>query len=372
VQIQKRFVMNHNSKESHGFSVAVACEIGVKRAIIIQHILFLQRSLATSEQGFRQTWVKRSMKALADTYPYLTVKEIRGAVDGLEQSGYIVSKTENQNVFDRVKSFQVTKSGLELMGIIANYEKANASDKRANGASDKRANDNVTKGQMLNSFNYIVNNIVEGECENEKPAPPPTPAVENFDSVEAEKKEKKLAAGAAPNRAAAATHVVATLDQSTLPGHIIATVEAVNLTGPSEPAAMSSEPINRGGAAHKASNAMEAQKIIESWIKENGDQVRWSYDNARRRFTEEDLHSRVIDFCGHYATSHESAKKTQFFLDPSTIFRDGLTKWLQTQNQFDREKESKAKSAGPQLPARAGSPRGYGGDMSKYEEKQIF
>lgn len=121
------------SKLSHSFSVDVACSIGIEGAIILQHIIFLQGS---SEDG----WVKRSRAAMATTYPYLTDKQIRGALDRLERDGYLLSKIENKISSDRTKSFLVTKKGHELYGIShwpfgpMQY--------------DKRANDNVPKGPM--------------------------------------------------------------------------------------------------------------------------------------------------------------------------------------------------------------------------------
>lgn len=161
------------SKESHSFSVSVAKEVGIQCALVIQHILFLQKSNVRDGEEWRSAWVKRSVKALTETYPYFSVKEIRGAIDRLELSGQIVSKTENESVFDRKKSFQLTNLGLELMGENACDKRANAELQKGKTHLYKRANDNVTKGQMLD-YNTVVNNYNQQQkavaAENENPS----------------------------------------------------------------------------------------------------------------------------------------------------------------------------------------------------------
>jgi hypothetical protein len=126
------------SKESHSFSVSVAQQIGVYQAIILQHFIFLQKSV---DGG----WVKKSAKALRETYPYLTEKEIRGAIDRMERDGFLVSRIENELKADRTKSYFVTREGFKVYDI-------DPIDKRANGVPE-RANDNYPKGQMHYSYN---------------------------------------------------------------------------------------------------------------------------------------------------------------------------------------------------------------------------
>jgi hypothetical protein len=87
----------------------------------------------------------------------------------------------------------------------------------------------------------------------------------------------------------------------------------------------------------KATTEKEARELIEKWCGENSEHIRWSYDAARRKLTPEDLRQRVIDYCGHFATTENLSKQFLFFNDPARLFQNGLTKWLQRQNQFDRE-----------------------------------
>ena len=210
---------------------------------------------------------------------------------------------------------------------------------------------------------------IEIEGEKEKTLPPATfdemmIEVERL-AVEAKKEKSPSIAGGFPkeeidrligvNRAIRnqPTHTVKTVDANTIPGTLIRTVEGVNLeptngteitikTGMNEAGETyvfeHTERVNipTGPRLPLASNAMEAQKIIETWCKDHGEQIRWAYDAARRNLTPEDLRERLIDFVGHYATTAE--KQYLFFHDPARMFQNGLTKWLQRQNQFDREK----------------------------------
>ena len=139
------------NKDNHGFSVVVAQEIGVNRAIMLQHFKHLQIAFLDKEKSAKDVWVKRSRRALSETYPYFTEKEIRGCLDRLERDEYIRAKVDNALNYDRTKSYKLDKKGWDLMGDPAFDKRANrkekAFDKRANGF-DERANDNLTKGPM--------------------------------------------------------------------------------------------------------------------------------------------------------------------------------------------------------------------------------
>lgn len=157
------------NKDNHGFSVAVAQKIGVNRAIMLQHLRHLQISFLDKEKSAKEVWVKRSRRALSETYPYFTEKEIRGCLDRLERDEYIRSKVDNALNYDRTKSYQLDKKGWDLMGDPASDKKANReqkpSDKRANGF-DKRASHNVTKGPMnIGNCSSIVTSVVQQQEE---------------------------------------------------------------------------------------------------------------------------------------------------------------------------------------------------------------
>ena len=151
------------SKESHQFSTDAAKKVGVNAAIIFGHLIFLHKAnlnRADSWDGFRY-WIKKTARAFEAMYPYLSQKEIRGALDRLQKDGYILSVAGlSENKFDRAKSFSIEKSGFDLYEIEEQERHVFTCDKRANGRLPKgksdvtqRANQMLPKGQMLNSYN---------------------------------------------------------------------------------------------------------------------------------------------------------------------------------------------------------------------------
>jgi hypothetical protein len=161
------------SKESHQFSTDAAKKVGVNAAIIFGHLIFLHKANLNRQDswdGFRY-WIKKTARAFEAMYPYLSQKEIRGALDRLQKEGYVLSVAGlSENKFDRAKSFSIEQSGFDLYEIEDNERHVFTCDKRANGSYpkgksdvDERANQMLTKGQMNNSYNSYShwNNIKE-------------------------------------------------------------------------------------------------------------------------------------------------------------------------------------------------------------------
>lgn len=156
------------SKESHQFSTDAAKKVGVNAAIIFGHLIFLHKAnlnRADSWDGFRY-WIKKTARAFEAMYPYLSQKEIRGALDRLQKDGYILSVAGlSENKFDRAKSFSIEQLGFDLYEIAAEERHVFACDKRANGRLPKGKSD-VTQRANAYSYNpYKENNI--GENANE-------------------------------------------------------------------------------------------------------------------------------------------------------------------------------------------------------------
>jgi len=160
------------SKEAHSFLVSVACAVGERAAIMIQHVFFLQKYVANNYKiEVPEAWVKRSLRELAATYSYLTEKQIRATLDSLIKDGFLFEKIENENKYDRSKSYQLSANGFLLIG-----EDAFAQMGKwilPNGQNDlpERADDICPNGQMLdcNSCNEVSNDIITKE-ESEKNA----------------------------------------------------------------------------------------------------------------------------------------------------------------------------------------------------------
>ena len=228
---------------------------------------------------------------------------------------------------------------------------------------------NRKSGFRSNSNNDLNSNNEEGE-EAEK-APTPETYDEFMDRVNSEaaairafneahfeniraeaKKEKDSPISVAPSNEPSTSpntrYMVATVEADTLPGHVVTAVEVVTVPGmqqPTNPDAAKAL-LSRMKVQPKADNEMDARKLIVEWCENHGEQVKWAYESAKRKQTPEDLNARIIDFSGHFATTDQSGKQLSFFNDPVFMFKNGLTKWLQRQNQFDRE-QSGSKFAQP-------------------------
>lgn len=163
------------SKENHSFSIDLACKLGINAAIIIQHLAHLHKVCLGNGENWKhgRYWINKSIRAFTIVYPYLTTKEIRGALDKLEQTGNIVSAKVSDNHFDRTKWYSIEEDGFALLGIDESLRQVppEAFAKRANGyvqkgKSDlsKRANENLPKGQMNIKVNY-------SNCNNSNTSP---------------------------------------------------------------------------------------------------------------------------------------------------------------------------------------------------------
>ena len=155
----------------HIFDVELAAHLGCSNeAIILQHIAFLQGH--TGQFLNREKWVKRSVAMIQSTYPYMTTKSLRGAIDRLISSDYMEEKKSFDG--DRSKSYRLTEKGWDLIILYCEgaendaQKKGQMSDlpfaKRANGFA-KRANDikdNIKDNKISHSKEKSA-----GACEND-------------------------------------------------------------------------------------------------------------------------------------------------------------------------------------------------------------
>lgn len=91
----------------HHFNVEIASEVGVNAAVIaanIQHWC-AKNEANESERHFHNDryWTFNSMAAFEALFPYLTLKQIRGALAKLEEAEIIVSGRFNKDARDRTK-----------------------------------------------------------------------------------------------------------------------------------------------------------------------------------------------------------------------------------------------------------------------------
>lgn len=87
----------------HCFDTKVATEFGLPEAILINHFQFWIAFNRAQRQNNRKgrTWTYHSVKALQELFPYMGVKQIRGALKRLEDQGVLLVDNFNQTPYDR-------------------------------------------------------------------------------------------------------------------------------------------------------------------------------------------------------------------------------------------------------------------------------
>ena len=101
----------------HSFNVAVASECGVACALVLGHIDFLvEKARANGVNKYRgKHWISKSMKSIADEYPYYTEKQVRHAINILREkklieTGHFPTKETPSTLW-----YTVTKKGKKLL-----------------------------------------------------------------------------------------------------------------------------------------------------------------------------------------------------------------------------------------------------------------
>lgn len=89
----------------HSFDPDIAKRVGVNAAVIYQNILWWAEKNAANGRHYHGGlwWTYNSVSAFADLFPYLSGKQIRTALEKLEQVGLLASGCFNKSAYDRTK-----------------------------------------------------------------------------------------------------------------------------------------------------------------------------------------------------------------------------------------------------------------------------
>lgn len=356
------------SKDSHSFSVSVACEVGVPGAILIQHILFIQKSNISPGENWQEKWVKRTAVSIAKTYPYWSAKQVSTICDSLEKGSYIVSRISNALKTDRAKSYILTAKGLHLMGEIPFYQMENGFSEKANAATQKE-NPICQNGEMLIKVdcNSFVPSFVKGSAGANAPLVPPLKKVGEIEipeTLEAEKEKPIPPVAPAPPPQNGATRVK--LYDPQLPG--VTLVDSVPIQPQTPPENTGREQATRD----KKENEIALASRMIAYLNEkagrdfrvNGNSnAKHIISRARDGFSEEDMRM-VVD-----SKVREWGGDARFcrYLRPETLFCN-----LHFESYLQEAKHIKPMPAPTQQNGKGGSLTRAGGDLSKYEGKQLF
>lgn len=100
----------------HMFDPQIAKEYGVNAAIIFQNLAYWIEHNRANETNFHdgRYWTYNSVRAFAELFPYLTDKQIRGALEKLEDGGMILVGNYNKSAYDRTRWYALAEKGLSI------------------------------------------------------------------------------------------------------------------------------------------------------------------------------------------------------------------------------------------------------------------
>lgn len=89
----------------HSFDPSIAQRVGVNAAVIYQNIVWWCQKNAANSHNEREGrhWTYNSLSAWSQLFPYMTAKQIRTALEKLEEECMIVTGFFNDHSFDRTK-----------------------------------------------------------------------------------------------------------------------------------------------------------------------------------------------------------------------------------------------------------------------------
>jgi uncharacterized phage protein (TIGR02220 family) len=136
---------------NHSFDTDIAELIGLKESILLQHLGFWHQKNVGNNHNFylNRYWSKLSVAAWQNTFPYLSIKEIRGALTRMEDAGYISSMKFNQTDYDRTLWYGLTESGYELLGLKCGFTKGQMHLPKGQMEDTQRANGSGQKGKCI-------------------------------------------------------------------------------------------------------------------------------------------------------------------------------------------------------------------------------
>ncbi|WP_347220315.1 hypothetical protein [Chryseobacterium sp.] len=95
---------------NHQFDVGHAVRFGIHEAIIMANLAFWIKKNKANKKSFKdgRYWTYNSAAAFAELFPYLSVHQVRRALDKLEAEGVILKANHNQSAYDRTTWFAFT------------------------------------------------------------------------------------------------------------------------------------------------------------------------------------------------------------------------------------------------------------------------
>jgi hypothetical protein len=127
---------------NHSFDIEHATTHGLIEAIMIGNLQFWIAKNKANEVNFRdgRTWTYNSVAAFARLFPYLSAKQIRGALDRLIEAGVLVGGNYNERAADRTKWYAFSDESIFLPGQTHLPSGANGTASRGNSVNKSDVN----------------------------------------------------------------------------------------------------------------------------------------------------------------------------------------------------------------------------------------
>jgi len=124
---------------THSFSVELATELGIEKAIILQHIWFWHQKNKANEQNYHDGsfWTYNTAKSFSEMFPYIKEKKMYSILKSLEDDGFIKTGNYNKVKFDRTKWYALTEKSISIFknGEMHFPKSENGISKTGNGIS---------------------------------------------------------------------------------------------------------------------------------------------------------------------------------------------------------------------------------------------
>ena len=176
----------------HSFDVELATKYGMVEAILLNHICFwLTKNKANNVHAHDgRYWTYGTMKAFAELYPYLTVNQVRRALENLKKKGLIIDAEYNTKPFDRTKWYSLSDFAMAEMEVFFyDAEPQKAAEEYEEEELSPSGEDQTDNSKCLNSQMELAK-MPEGSGENHRPIPYIKTYIDKDNSIDRESNSK--------------------------------------------------------------------------------------------------------------------------------------------------------------------------------------
>lgn len=102
---------------NYNFDIAIAQELGVSAAIVVQNLQFWIKKNEANDKHFHdgRYWTFNSMKAWHELFPFWTERQIRKILDDLVDKKIIIKGNYNEMKYDRTLWYAFTDYGITIL-----------------------------------------------------------------------------------------------------------------------------------------------------------------------------------------------------------------------------------------------------------------